>query len=171
MNKTWIAVVIVVALSLGATGCKKKSTEAVNDAANATGTAVGNAAKATGEAVGNAAKATGKAVGDAAQATGEYLSQTKDDTIKVAQDKIALLDKDWQQLQDKVAPATDEAKVEFQTAKDQMAKTLTEARTRLTEAKDAGADTWQKDIKPAIDASLDKAKKLYEDTAARFGSK
>jgi hypothetical protein len=171
MSKTWIAVVIVAALFLGTTGCKKKSGEAVNDAANATGNAVGDAAKATGEAVGSAAKATGKAVGDAAQATGEYLTQTKDDTFKAAQAKIALLDKDWQQLQARAAPVTDEARVEFQTAKDQMAKTLDEARAKLVEAKDAGADAWQKDFKPAFDASLDKAKKLYEDTAARFGGK
>jgi hypothetical protein len=160
MSKIWLALVIVAALSLGTTGCDKKSGETVSDAANATGNTVGDAVKTTGEAAGNAA-----------QATGEFLTQTKDDAFKAAQDKIALLEKDWQELQDKVAPATDEAKAQLQTAKDQMAKTLAEARTKLVEAKDASADTWQKDIKPAIDAALDKAKKLYEDTAARFGSK
>jgi hypothetical protein len=160
MSKTWIALVIVVALSLSTTGCKKKTGEAVNDAA-----------KATGNAVGNAAKATGKAVGNAAQATGDYLTQKKDEAVKAAQENIALLDTKWQELQDKAAPTTDEARAEFQKAKDQMAKTLAEARTKLVEAKDAGADAWQNNVKPALDAALDKAQKLYEDTAAKFGSK
>jgi hypothetical protein len=171
MSKLWIALVIAAALSLGTTGCTKKSGQAVDDAANATGNAVGNAAKATGEVVGDAAKVTGNAVGNAAQATGEYLTQKKDDAFKATQDKVALLDKNWQELQAKAAPATDEAKAEFQTARDQMAKTLAEAKAKLVEAKDASADTWQNDFKPAIDAALDKAKKLYEDTAAKFGGK
>ena len=171
MNKTLIALVIVAALSFSTAGCKKKTGEAANDAANATGNAVGNAAEATGEAVGNAAKATGKAVGNAAQATGEFLTQNKDEAVKAAQEKITLLDKKWQELQDKAAPTTDEAKAEFQKARDQMAKTLAEAKTKLVEAKDAGADAWQKDVKPALDTALDKAQKLYEDMAAKFGSK
>jgi predicted small secreted protein len=149
MSKTLIALVIVVALSLSVTGCTKKTGETANDAANATGEAVGNAA----------------------EATGEYLTQNKNEAVKAAQEKIALLDKKWQELQAKAAPTTDEAKVEFQNAKDQMAKTLAEAKTKLIEAKDAGADAWQKDVKPALDAALDKAQKLYEDTAAKFGSK
>jgi hypothetical protein len=171
MSKTLIALVIMVALSLSTMGCTKKTGEAANDAAKATGNAVGNAAKATGKAVGNAAEATGKAVGNAAEATGEYLTQGKDAAVKSAQEKIALLDKKWQELQDKTAPATDEAKADFQKAKDQMAKTLAEAKTKLVEAKDASADAWQKNVKPALDAALDEAQKLYEDTAAKFGSK
>jgi len=55
--------------------------------------------------------------------------------------------------------------------KEQMAKTLAEAKTKLAEAKDAGADAWQNNVKPALDAALDKAQKLYEDAAARFCSK
>ena len=158
---TLIALVVVVALSiLSTTGCKKKAGETVNDAA-----------KATGNAVGNAAEATGNAVGNAAEATNDYLIQKKDEAIKVAQESIALLDKKWQELQDKAAPTTDEAKAEFQKAKDQMAETLTEAKTKLVEAKDAGADAWQKNVKPALDVALDKAQKLYEDMAAKFGGK
>ena len=160
MSKIWFALVVAAALSLGTAGCDKKS-----------GESVGEATKDTGNAVGSAVKTTGEAVGNAAETAGEFMAQTKDDAFKAAQDKIALLEKDWQRLQDKAAPATDEAKAQLQTAKDQMAKTLAEARTKLVEAKDASADAWQKDIKPAIDAALDKAKKLYEDTAARFGSK
>lgn len=158
---TLIALVVVVALSiLSTTGCKKKAGETANDAA-----------KATGNAVGNAAKATGKAVGNAAEATNDYLTQTKDEAVKAARKKIDLLDKKWQELQDKAAPATDEAKAELQKAKDQMAKTLAEAKTKLIEAKDAGVDAWQKNVKPALDVAMDKAQKLYDDTAAKFGSK
>jgi hypothetical protein len=170
MIKTWIAVIVVVALSFGMAACEKKTAsdttksagKAVNDAAKATGKAVGNAAEATGKAVGNAAETTGKAVGNAAQATGEYLSEKKDEAVKAAQEKIVYLDTKWQELQDKAAPATDEAKAEFQKAKDQMAKTL---------AKDAGADAWQKSVKPALDSTLDAAEKFYENMAAKFGSK
>jgi hypothetical protein len=171
MSKTLIALVVVVALFLSVTGCKKKAGETVNDAANAVGNAVGNAAETAGEAVGNAARATGKAVGNAAEATDNYLTQSKDEAVKTAQEKIDLLDRKWQELQDEAAPTTDEAKVDFQKAKDQMSKTLAEARTKLVEAKDAGTDAWQNNVKPALDAALDKAQKLYEDTAARFGSK
>jgi hypothetical protein len=160
MSNTLIALIIIVTLFLGMTGCTKKTGEAANDAANA-----------TGKAVGNAAEVTGKAIGNAAEATGEYLTQNKDEAVKAAQGKIDLLDKKWQELQAKAAPATDEAKADFQKAKDQMARTLAEARTKLVEAKNAGADAWKKDVKPALDAALDKAQKLYEDTAAKFSSK
>ena len=115
------------------------------------GETANDAAKAAGKAVGNAAaKVTGKAVGNAAEATDDYLTQKKDEAVKTAQEKIATLDKKWQELQ---------------------AKTLAEAKTKLAEAKNAGADAWQKNVKPALDAALDKAQKLYDDTAARFGSK
>ena len=149
MSKTLIALVVVAALFLSTTGCKKKAGETANDAA----------------------KATGKAVGNAAEATDEYLTQKKDEAVKAAQEKIDLLDKKWQELQDKAAPTTDEAKADFQKAKDQMTKTLAEAKTKLVEAKDAGADAWQKNVKPALDVAIDKSQKLYDDTAAKFGGK
>jgi uncharacterized lipoprotein YehR (DUF1307 family) len=145
MSKILIGLVIAAALSLSMTGCEKKPGEAVKDAANATGSA--------------------------AETTGEYLTQKKDDAVKAIQEKIDFLDTKWQELQDKAQPTTDEAKAEFQKAKDQMAMTLADAKTKLVEAKDASADVWQKNVKPEIDAALDKAQKLYEDTAARFGGK
>ena len=148
---TLIALVVVVALSiLSTTGCKKKAGEATN---------------------GTTAKTTDGAIGNAAESTGDYLIQKKDEAIKASQEKIALLDKKWQELQDKAAPATDEAKAELQKTKDQMAKTLAEAKTKLIEAKDAGVDAWQENVQPALDVAMDKAQKLYEDTAAKFDSK
>ena len=124
-----------------------------------------------GQAVSDAAKATGKAVDNAAKATGEYLTQSKDSAVKTAQETLNGLEKKWQDLQAKAAPATDEAKADFQKAKDQMARTLADAKAKLVEAKDAGADAWQQNVKPALDAALAKVQKLYEDTAAKFGSK
>ena len=194
MGKTLMTFAIMMALALGMTACDKKTPtdtasdaaksagrtasdaaaatgDAVKDAAEATGTAVGDAAKATGEAVGDAAKATGAAVGDATKATGEFLIQSKDAAVKAAQDTLSGIEKKWDDLQAKAAPATDEAKADFQKAKDQMSETLGDVKAKLVEAKDAGADAWQQNVKPALDAGLAKAQKLYEDTAAKFEAK
>jgi len=148
----------------------KAAGNAVGDAGKAAGNAVGDAAKATGNAVGDAAKATGNAVGDAAKATGDWLAGSKDDAVKTAQNKVSDLETKWQALQDKAAPTTDEAKADWQKTKDQMAQLLADAKTRLVAAKDATDDVWQKDIRPALAAALDKAQKLYDDAAAKFGS-
>ena len=148
----------------------KDTGEAVGDAMQATGEAVGDAAKTTGEAVGDAAKTTGEAVGDAMQATSEFLSLSKDEDVKAAQATLDRIEKEWQAFLMKTAPTTAEAKVDLQNTRNQMAETMADARAKLAEAKDASADTWQKDIKPALDAALQKAQKLYEDASARYGS-
>ena len=172
MSKTLIAFAVLTALSLGVTGCKDKTTsETVSDAAESAGEAVGDAGKTAGNAVGDAAKATGDAVGDAATATGDWLTGSKDAAVKAAQDKVAYLETKWQGLQARAAPATDETKADLQKAKEQMAQTLADAKANLVAAKDATDDAWRKDIKPALAAALDKAQKLYDDTAARFGGK
>jgi len=183
MGKTLMTFAVVMALALGMTACEKKTAsekasdagksagQAAKDAAKATGEAVGDAAKATGTAVGDAAKATGKAVGDAAKATGEQVTQAKDAAVKAAQEALNGFEKKWQDLQAKAAPTTDEAKADLQKVKDQMAQLLADAKAKLVEAKDAGADAWQQNVKPALDAALAKAQKLYEDTAAKFSNK
>jgi hypothetical protein len=132
---------------------------------------VGAAAKATGEAVGNAAKATGEALNTAAKATGEYLSPSKAAVVKAAEETLAALEKKWTELQAKAAPAIEETKASFRKARKQMPQNLAEAKARLVEAKDVSADVWQKTVNPALDTSLEKAKKLYEDTAAKLGVK
>jgi hypothetical protein len=193
MSKKLIVFGAMLALAFGMTACEEKTTpekatnpaksagqtasdaakatgNAVGDAGKAAGNAVGDAAKATGKAVGEAAKATGNAVGDAAKATGDWLAGSKDDAVKTAQNKVADLETKWQALQDKAAPTTDEAKADWQKAKDQMAQLLTDAKAKLVAAKDATDDVWQKDIKPALAAALDKAQKLYDEAAAKFGS-
>ena len=48
-----------------------------------------------------------------------------------------------------------------------MSQTLADAKAKLVQAKDATDDAWQKDVKPALAAALDKAQKLYDDAAAR----
>jgi len=73
-------------------------------------------------------------------------------------------------LQARAAPTTDEAKAGLQKAKDQMAQILAAAKAKLVEAKDAGADAWQQNVKPALDAALQKAHTLYEDTSAKFSN-
>ena len=152
---------VVMALAFGMTACKGKTTsETVSDAA-----------KSAGQAVGDAAKATGNAVGDAAKATGEYLAPSKDATVKTAQETLDGIEKKWQELQAKAAPVTEEAKADFQKATEQMGVALGEAKRKLVEAKDATTDVWQKDVKPALDSAVAKVQKLYEDTAAKFGSK
>jgi hypothetical protein len=189
-----IAFAAMLALAFGMTACEKETPsqnasnaaksagQTAGDAANATGkavgeagkaagNAVGEAAKATGNAVGEAAKATGNAVGDAAKATSDWLAGSKDTAVKTAQEKVDALEAKWQALQDKVAPATDEAKADLQKAKDQMSQLLADAKAKLVAAKDATDDVWQKDIKPALAAALDKAQKLYDDVAAKFSSK
>jgi len=66
MSKTLIAFAVLTALSLGATGCKEKTTsETVSDAVESAGQATGDAARAAGNAVDDAAEATGDAVEDA----------------------------------------------------------------------------------------------------------
>jgi len=172
MSKTLMTFAIVMALAVGTAACDKKTpSEKASDAGKSAVQAVDDAAKATGKAVGDAATATGKAVGDATKATGEFLSQTKDTALKAAQNLLDGLDKKWQDLEAKSAPTTDEAKADFQKVKNEAAEVLADAKAKLVEAKDAGADAWQKNVKPALDAALDKAQKLYDDTAARFGSK
>jgi hypothetical protein len=71
----------------------------------------------------------------------------------------------------KAEPTTDEAKAELQDAKDQMAETLATAKAKLVEARDASDEDWQQNVKPALDAALQKSQKLYEDVSARFGNK
>ena len=194
MSKKLIAFAAMLALAFGMTACEKETPsgqasdatksagQTASDAAKATGKAVGDAgktagnavedaAKATGNAVGDAAKATGNAVGDAAKATGDWLTGSKDTVVKSAQEKVNALETKWQALQDKAAPTTDAAKADLQKAKDQMAQILADAKAKLVQAKDATDDVWQKDIKPALAAALDKAQKLYDDAAAKFSSK
>jgi hypothetical protein len=157
MSKTSIAFTAALALALGMTACGNKTTsEKASDA---------------GKSAGKAADDAGKAVGDATKATGEYLAQSKDAAVKAAQETLDGIEKKWQDLQAQAAPATDEAKADLQTAKDQMAQTLADAKAKLVEAKNAGADTWQQKVKPALDAALQKAQKLYEDTSAKFSKK
>ena len=67
---------------------------------------------------------------------------------------FAAIEKKWQDLQDKATPTTDAAKADFQKAKDQMAQALADAKAKLIEAKDAGADAWQKNVKPALPEDL-----------------
>jgi len=175
MGKTLMTTTIAAVLALGMTACDKTSDatksagQATSDAAKATGNAVGNAAKATGDAVGNAAKATGEAVGNAAKATSDYLSQSKEESMKSAQETLDGIDKKWQILLVKATPVTDEAKAEFKKVKEQMAQEMADAKAKLVEAKEASADTWQKTIKPALNATLQNAQKLYEESSAKFG--
>jgi len=190
MRKIPIAFAVVTVLCLGMAACEKQTAPdkapgaptpagtAVKDAARDAGQAVNDAAKATGKAVDTAAKATGQAVEDAAKetgkaitATGEYLAGSKDSAVKAAQDSLDKLEKKWQDLQAKAAPATDEAKADFQKARDQMSQILADARVKLVEAKAAGDDAWQQKVKPALDAVVAKAQKLYDDAAAKFGGK
>ncbi len=167
MNKTPVTFMILIMLAIGLTACGDKTP---SEQAKATGEAVGDAAKTAGEAVGNAAETAGEAVGDAMQATGEFLSQSKDEDVKTAQATLDRIEKKWQAFLMKTAPTTDEARVEFQNARNQMAEILADAKEKLVEAKDASADTWQQDVKPALDAALQKAQRLYEDASGRFGS-
>jgi hypothetical protein len=156
-NKTLVTFMILSVLSLGMMACGDKTPS--------------EKAKATGDAVGDAAEATGDAVGDAMQATGEFLTQSKETDVKAAREALVVIEKKWQDLLAEAAPNTDEAKVEFQNAKDQMAETLAKAKATLVEAENASGDEWQQNVKPALDATLHKAQKLYEDASARFGSK
>ena len=146
MSKVVVTFMVLIVLALGMTACGDKTPS-------------------------EKAKATGDAVGDAMQATGEFLTQSKDADVKAAQETLDGIEKKWRDLLVKAAPTTDEAKVEFQNAKDQMAETLVNAKAKLVEAEDASSDAWQQNVKPALDAALQKAQKLYEDTYARFGSK
>ena len=171
MSKTLMltfAVALVLVLSLQACGGKTPS-EKASDAGQSAGQAVNDAAKATGGAVGDAANATGKAVGDATKATGDFLTQSKDTSVKTAQETLDGIEKKWQALLAKAAPTTDQAKAYLQKAKDLMAQALAVAKARLVEAAHAGA--WQQDVKPALDAALQEAQQLYEDTAAKLGIK
>jgi ElaB/YqjD/DUF883 family membrane-anchored ribosome-binding protein len=172
MSKKLIAFAAMLALAFGMTACEKETPSGnASNAAKSAGQTAANAANATGKAVGDAAKATGNAVGNAAQATGDWLAGSKDSAVKFAQDKVADLETKWQTLQDKAAPTTDAAKADLQKAKDQMSQTLADAKAKLVQAKDATDDAWQKDIKPALAAALDKAQKLYDSAAAEFGGK
>lgn len=168
MSKTLTIFMVLIALALSMTACGDKSP---SEKARAAGDAAGDAAKATGDAVGDAAKATGDAVGDAVQATGEFLNRPKDVDVKAAQEKLDKIEQDWQALLAKAAPTTDEAKAELQDANDQMEKALATARAELVEAKDASDEDWQQNVKPALDAALQKSQKLYEDVSARLGRK
>lgn len=170
MSRTLMAFSIVMALALAVTACGKKTpSQKAGDAERPAGQAAADAAKAAGDAVGDAANATGKAAGDAIKATEDLLTESRDSSVKAARETLDGIEKKWQELQAKAAPTTDEAKADFQKAKDQMSQALAEAKAKLVEAKDASGDVWQKDVKPALDAAVQKAGKLYEDVAAKFG--
>ncbi len=172
MSNTLVKFAVAMALALGMTACGETTpSKQTPNAGKSAGQAADDAAKATGTAVDDAAVVTGTAVGDAAKATGEYLTQSKDTAVKTAQDTLDGIEKKWQELQVAAAPTTDEAKADFRKAKDQMTLTLANAKAKLVEARNAGADAWQQKVKPALDSAVQKAQKLYEDTAARFGSK
>jgi hypothetical protein len=172
MSKKLIALAAMLALAFGTTACDKGTTSgSASNAAKSAGQTVSNDAKAAGKVVGNDVKAAGNAVGDAATATSDWLAGSKDSAVKAAQDKVNTLETKWQALQDKATPTTDAAKADLQKAKDQMAQTLADAKAKLVQAKDATDDAWQKDIKPALAAAVDKAQKLYDDAAAEFNSK
>lgn len=149
----------------------QKTGDAVDSAAKTTGDAVGGAMQKTGDAVGDAAKTTGDAVGGAMKATGEFLTQSKEEDLKVARETVERIEKDWQELLAKSSPVGDAAKAEFQNTRDQMSKALADARARLAEAKEASGDVWEKEAKPELEAALQKAKRLFEDASARFGGK
>jgi hypothetical protein len=160
MRNPLMTFTVVMVMVLGMIACSKKTpTEQVSDAA-----------VSAGQAVSDAANTSGAAVGDAAKATGEYLTQSKDMAVRNAQETIDGLEKRWQDLQAKAQPTTDEAKADLQKAQDQMAQTLADAKAKLVEAKGAGTDAWQQNVKPALDAALQRAQKLYTDAAAKFGS-
>jgi hypothetical protein len=161
MSKTLIPFGAVMASSLGMTvGGKKTSSENASDDG-----------ESAGQSTDAAAEAADNVVGDAAKATDEFLSESKDTAVKTAQETLDGIEKKWRELREKVAPATDEAKADFQKSKDLMAQSLTDAKAKLVEAKNASADVWQKDVKPALDAAVQKTKKLYEDAAAKFSGK
>jgi len=168
MSKILVTFVVVIALAFSMTACGNKTP---SEKARATGDAVGDAAKTTGDAVGDAARATGDAVGDAVQATGEFLNQPKDVDIKAAEERLDTIEKNWHALLAKAAPTTDEAKVELQEASDQMDEALATAKAKLVEARDASDEDWQQNVKPALDAALQKSQKLYDDASARFVGK
>ena len=178
MSTRLIAFAVVIASTFFIMSCGETTpAEKASDAGKTAGQAVGDAAKTAGSAVGDAATSAGSAVSDAATATGDFIADTgdtiarqKDEAVKAAREQIAALEKKWQELVGKAAPTTDAAKADFQKAKDQMVQTLADAEAKLVEAKDAGSDAWQKNVEPALDASIQKAQKIYQDVAAQFGS-
>jgi hypothetical protein len=171
MSHTRATFAVVMVLALGMTTCGKKTpSEMASDAGTSAGQAAHDAAKATSVAVEDAALATGDALGDAMKAAGEYLTQSKDTAVAAAEETLNGIEKKWQDLSAKTAPTTDEAKANLQMSKDHMAQTLTDAKAKLVEAKCAGADTWRQDVKPALDAALQRAKILYEDISAMFSN-
>jgi DNA-binding protein H-NS len=125
-------------------------------------------AKDTSETVGDAAKTTGEAVGDAIQATGDYMTQSKEEGVKAAREKLDEIEKNWQDLLAEGEPATIEAKADLQKAREQMAAALADAEVKLMKAKAASEDGWKQDAKPALKDALEKVQKLYEDTSAKF---
>jgi vacuolar-type H+-ATPase subunit H len=168
MTKTPLKFMVLTVLALGLTACGDKTP---SESARAAGDAVGDAAKTTGDAVRGAARTTGDAVGDAVQATGEFLNQPKDEFVKEAQERIAEIEQNWRALLAKTAPTTDKAKVELQDADKRMAEALATAKARLAEARDASDKDWQQNVKPSLDAALQKSQEIYEDVSARFGSR
>lgn len=166
MSKTLLTYMVLIVLALGMAACGDKTP---SEKARAAGDAVGDAAKTTADAVSDAATTTGDAVGNAVQATGEFLNQPKDVDVKAAQERLAGIEHDWQALLAEAEPTTDKAKAELQDADEQMAEMLATARAKLVEARDASDKDWQQNVKPALDAALQKSQKLYEDVYARFG--
>jgi len=172
MRNALMTFAVVMVLALGMTACGKRTpSEKASDAGKSAGQTARDAAKATGNAVGDAAKATGNVVGGAAKATGEYLSQSKDTAVKAAQETLNGVEKKWQDLLAKAAPTTDAAKDDLRKARDEMARTLADAKAKLIQAKDASAGAWHENVKPTLEAAVQKAQRLYHDAADRFGSK
>ncbi len=167
MRKKLGTFMVLIVLALGMTACGNKTPA---EKARAAGDAVGDAANKTADVISDAATTTGDALGDAVQATGEFLNQPKDEAVEAAQEKLAEIEQDWQALLVKATPTTDKAKVELQDADKQMAEALATAKAKLVEARDASDEDWQQNVKPALDAALQKSQKLYEDVYAQFGS-
>lgn len=160
MSRTLTMFVVVMALTLGMMACEKKApAEKAPDSTQPAGITV------------DSAKPLSAALSDATKSADGLLAQSKDAAVKAAQTAVDTLEKKWQDLVAKAAPTTPEAKTDLQKSMTDMTATLTDIRTKLTEAKDASAEAWQKDIKPALDAALKNAQRLYDDTAAKFAGK
>ncbi len=154
MGKILMTLAVIAALAFAVVGCEKKApAEKGMEKGAPAGTTMGGT------------------VSETAKTAGEQLGEAKDAAVQAAQDALDKLQQKWQDLTASAAPTTDEGKTDLQKTKDAMAQAMADAKAKLVEAKNAGADAWQNDVKPAFDAALEKAQKLYDEAALKFAKK
>ncbi|MBN2128665.1 MAG: hypothetical protein JW741_04185, partial [Sedimentisphaerales bacterium] len=96
------------------------------------------------------------------QATADLLAQQKNRLLQGSKDRLDKLQQQFSQWRQEAGFENEQAKQKVSELGQRFESALGEARAALEKAKGSGADAWQ-DIKPTVEAALQKAQKAYDE--------